>query len=432
MNKEQELKKSKRGALGLLLIAAALFVITLFLPPNFWVSGLKAISEAAMIGALADWFAVVALFHRVPIPFISPHTAIIPKNKHNIADNLAIFVQEKFLAPASIISLIRQHNPAKMISDWLSSSENAARFSGYTVKIMRYFLDVTDDKRIQKLLKDAMHAAIDKIDLSQSIATLLESLTKDGRHQELLDQAVAQLVKLLEKESTAVFVSAQIVRWLKREHPIKAKVLPTDWLGDNGADLVSNAVRSVLADMQEDRGHALRKGFDRAVEKFIFKLQSDENVAHKADEIKQYLKNDEKLNDYVMQLWGDVRAWLKQDLDSPHSQMHEKITESGLWLAKSLAQDGQLRDSLNQQLEKLAGKIAPDFALFLTRHISDTVKSWDAQDMSRQIELNIGKDLQFIRINGTLVGAFIGLLLYLFSQIPMVIPLLMSSWITHA
>ncbi|MRT06010.1 DUF445 domain-containing protein [Ewingella americana] len=427
MDKEHELRRSKRNALGLLLTAAALFVVTLFLPPNFWILGLKAIAEAAMVGALADWFAVVALFRRVPVPFIAGHTAIIPKNKDKIADNLAIFVQEKFLAPESIVELIRKHDPARMISDWLNAPDNAPRFAHYLVKMMRGFLEFTDDQRIAQLIKRALFRVIDKIDLSQSVATILESLTKDGRHQALLDQAMDQLEALLAKESTRSFISTQIVNWMKREHPLTAKLLPTGWLGRNGADMVSNAVNSVLDDMGNDQSHAFRKGFDRSVQKFIWTLQNDPAAAQKAEEIKQYLKNDEKLNDYVMQLWSDMRGWLKEDLDSPNSRVRLKIIESGQWLGQALEQDEKLRASLNLQMETVAARMAPDFAEFLTRHISDTVKSWDARDMSRQIELNIGKDLQFIRINGTLVGAFIGLILYLLSQLPVVMPWVLAK-----
>lgn len=426
MDKEQELRRSKRNALGLLLIAAALFVITLFLPSNFWVSGLKAISEAAMVGAMADWFAVVALFRRVPVPFVASHTAIIPKNKDKIADNLAVFVQEKFLAPATLITLIRQHDPARMLTDWLNAPDNAQRFASYAVKMIRGFLDVTDDQRIAQLMRRALYRVIDKIDLSASIATLLESLTKNGRHQELLDQAMDQLEILLAKDSTRQFISAQIVGWMKREHPLTAKLLPTGWLGRNGADLVSNAVNSVLDDMGNDKTHAFRKGFDRSVQNFIWKLQNDPATAQKAEDIKQYLKDDEKLNAYVLQLWGDMRNWLKEDLESDDSRVLAKVTESGQWLGNALAQDEKLRHSLNQQMETIAEKVAPEFAEFLTRHISDTVKGWDPRDMSRQIELNIGKDLQFIRINGTLVGAFIGLALYLLSQLPVAIPWVMA------
>ncbi len=426
MDKHTELRKSKRNALLLLLVAATLFVVTLFLPQNFWISGLKAISEAAMVGALADWFAVVALFRRIPLPFIASHTAIIPQNKNKIADNLALFVREKFLDPDSIVRLIKQYDPAQLIANWLTGPDNAKRFGGYMVKMMRGFIDITDDRRIQQFIKDALYAAIDKLDLSQSVATLLDSLTKEGRHQQLLDQAMSKLTQLLEQPSTRAFISAQIINWIKREHPLKAKVLPTEWLGEHGADLVSNAVNTLLDDISEDRGHSLRQSFDRNLEKFISRLKNDPDMADRANKIKEYIKNDDTLNTYVMGLWRDLRTWIKQDLDRPDSTLHARIAESGQWLGNALAHDGNLRESVNQQLETLAGKMAPDFAAFLTRHISDTVKGWDEKEMSNQIELNIGKDLQFIRINGTLVGAAIGLILYLLSQIPYVVPMLLA------
>ncbi len=424
MNKENELRRSKRNALLLLLVAAALFLITLFLPQNIWTNGVKAISEAAMVGALADWFAVVALFKRVPIPFVAAHTAIIPRNKNKIADNLAIFVQEKFLDPGSLVRLIRQHDPAQFIGTWLTSEENARLFGSYLVSIMRNFLDITDDWRIQQLVKDALYAAIDKVDLTKSVAALLESLTKDGRHQALLDQMMQKLIVLLDQPSSRQFIASQIVRWVKREHPIKSKMLPTEWLGENGAAMVSNAVNSLLDDIGSDRGHAFRQSFDRVLERFIARLQNDPQMAARAEEIKSYLKSDPKLGHYIVELWGDLRNWIKQDLDREDSMLHARVTEAGLWLGNMLSKDPGLRGSLNQQMETLAEKMAPDFAQFLTRHISDTVKSWDEKDMSRQIELNIGKDLQFIRINGTLVGAGIGLILYLISQLPLAIPLL--------
>jgi len=255
---------------------------------------------------------------------------------------------------------------------------------------------------------------------------LLDSLTKEGRHQQLLDQAMSKLTQLLEQPTTRAFISAQIVNWIKREHPLKAKVLPTEWLGEHGADLVSNAVNTLLDDISEDRGHSLRQSFDRNLEKFIDRLKNDPDMADRANKIKEYIKNDDTLNTYVMGLWRDLRTWMKQDLDRPDSTLHARIAESGQWLGNALAHDANLRESVNQQLETLAGKMAPDFAAFLTRHISDTVKGWDEKEMSNQIELNIGKDLQFIRINGTLVGAAIGLILYLLSQIPYVMPMLLA------
>jgi len=424
MDKQHELKRTKRLALLLLLLAAITFIVTLFLPPGFWVSGVKAIAEAAMVGALADWFAVVALFRRVPVPFISRHTAIIPRNKDRIGENLGRFVQEKFLDTDSLLNLIRRHDPSNLLAQWLNAPGNADRIGRHLLQVMRGFLDLTDDARIQTFMRRAVHRAIDKVDLSQTSALLLESLTKNNRHQALLDAAIEQLLKLLHKPSTREFIAMQLVRWLKREHPIKAKMLPTEWLGEHSAELVANAVDSLLDDVALDQGHELRLGFNRAVDKLIVKLQNDPEMAERAEEIKGWLKEDASFNRYIGELWNDMRNWLKADISSDDSRVQEKVRGAALWLGETLAADPALRDSMNQHLEQAARSVAPEFAGFLTRHISDTVKSWDARDMSQQIELNIGKDLQFIRINGTLVGGTIGLILYLLSQLPQLLPLL--------
>lgn len=416
-----ELKRSKRLALSLLLIAAATFITTLFLPPGFWVSGLKAISEAAMVGALADWFAVVALFRRVPIPFIARHTAIIPRNKDRIGENLGYFVQEKFLDTQSLIALIRRHEPAQMIGLWFSTPENARRVGQHLLQVMSGLLDMADDSRIQSLLRRAVHKAIDKVDLSYSSALLLESMTKNNRHQALLDAMIAQLVTLLDKGSTRDFIARQIVHWLETEHPRKSRVLPTEWLGEHSAEMVTSAVNTLLDDISEDQGHQLRLAFDRATFKLIDRLKSDPEMAAKAENIKTYLKEDEAFNRYLSEIWGDLRRWIKKDMASEDSRISQRIAEAGLWFGETLVNDAALRASFNEHLEQAARRIAPEFAGFLTKHISDTVKGWDAREMSQQIELNIGKDLQFIRINGTLVGGTVGLVLFLLSQLPAVL-----------
>ncbi|QKJ85555.1 hypothetical protein PMPD1_0580 [Paramixta manurensis] len=421
MDKEAELKRVKRLALLLLCLAAGAFIITLFLAPNFWINGVKAIAEASMVGALADWFAVVALFRRVPVPFISRHTAIIPRNKDRIGDNLGRFVQEKFLDTQSLLALIRRHDPAQMIAGWLSAPENAQRLGRHLLQVMRGFLDLTDDARIQQFIRRAAHKAIDKVDLSQSSALVLESLTRNNRHQALLDAAIEQLLRLMNKPESRAFIAGQVVRWLKREHPLKAKVLPTEWLGEHSAELVSGAVNSLLDEVVQDRNHEIRQGFNRAVERLIVRLKTDPQLADRAETLKSWLKDDESLNRYIGELWGELRNWLKVDLSSENSAVQQRITEAGQWLGETLEHDHALRASLNQHMEQAASTVAPDFAAFLTRHISDTVKSWDARDMSRQIEVNIGKDLQFIRINGTLVGGTIGLVLYLLSQLPVLV-----------
>lgn len=414
-DKEQELRSSKRRAFALLSVAAGVFVATLFAPRGLWVDGIKSVAEASMVGALADWFAVVALFRRVPIPLVSRHTEIIPKNKEKIADNLAEFVRDKFLDPASLVSLIKRHDPAARLAQWLAAPRNAGVLGGYAARLVGFGLDMTDDARIQQFVKDAFHAVFDGVDLSQSAGAILDTLTKDGRHQVLLDDGIEQVVALLRDPDNRTTIATYIVDWLRYEFPKMERLLPMNWLGENGAALISNVVTRVLMQVGEDREHRLRRSFDEAAARLVARLKHDPAFIEKGEEIKRYLRDGDAFGRYIKDLWDQLRAWLKADLARDDSVLLGRATALGGWLGERLAQSPQLRESMNEHVERAASEMAPDFAAFLTRHIRDTVKNWDARDMSRQIELNIGKDLQYIRINGTLVGGLIGLGLYVVS-----------------
>ncbi|KWC03622.1 hypothetical protein WL51_05350 [Burkholderia ubonensis] len=417
-DKALELNRSKRRALSLLLVAVAVFVTTIFLPRGIWIDGIKAVAEAAMVGALADWFAVVALFRRVPIPFVSRHTEIIPQNKDKIADNLAVFVREKFLGPDALAAQIRQHDPAQKLGAWLGEPANTDALGSYATKLMSFALDMTDDARIQSFVHDAFRALVDKVDLSQSAGAILDTLTKDGRHQALLDDAIGQVTNLLDQPENRAVIAAYIVDWLKSQYPTVEKILPTNWLGENGAELIANAVNRVLEQVAADPEHELRQRFDATVVKLVERLKYDPVFIEKGEEIKRYIRDGDAFNTYLKDLWDQLRAWLKADLARADSTLHRQAATLGGWLGARLAENPALRASLNEHVEKAVYEMAPDFADFLMRHIRDTVRNWDAREMSRQIELNIGKDLQYIRINGTLVGGLIGLGLYLVSLAP--------------
>ncbi|GAB2881852.1 DUF445 domain-containing protein [Pseudoduganella ginsengisoli] len=417
MDKEQELRKAKRTALMFLLAAAGIFIVTAFLPRSLAVDAIKAVAEAAMVGALADWFAVVALFKHVPIPLVSAHTNIIPNNKDRIADNLAQFVREKFLDPASLVDLIRKHDPVGMLGKWLAEPSNDRILGAYVVRVTAGMLDMAEDTRIRTFLKNAFHAMLDKVDLAHLLAGVLDMLTRDGRHQEVLDDIIEQALIHLEAPANQEVISHSIVQWLKREHAAMEKVLPTNWLGEKGADWVSEALNTLLVQVREDRSHRLRRRLDELIATFIVRLREDEAFQRRAMELKTYIRDSDAANTYIAQVWNGVRDWLRDDLASDNSELHARVAAMGRWLGEELAHNDDLRSSLNTHMEDAARAMAPDFSDFLTRHISDTVKRWDTKEMSRQIELNIGKDLQYIRINGTLVGGCIGLLLFASSQV---------------
>ncbi|NYE59855.1 uncharacterized membrane-anchored protein YjiN (DUF445 family) [Duganella sp. 1224] len=417
MTKEAELQRSKRLALSLLAAAAAVFVATSLAPRGFWVDGLRAISEAAMVGALADWFAVTALFRRVPIPFVSRHTAIIPANKPRIADNLAGFVEEKFLKPEALAAVILNTDPATGVANWLKEPANRGYLAGHLLQLLPEILATADDARIQQLLRDALNAAIGKLDLSRSLGTLLAGLTRDGRHQELLDDGMVALMGVVNQPATREMIAGQIAAWLKREHAAMELVLPTEWISENGAVMIAKALNNIMQDIAADRDHKLRQKFDGVVQRFLARLETNPAFLARGEEFKRYLRDGDTFNTYLKDLWGSVRDWIRADIASGQSRLGDGVTQASAWLSEELLRHPAMRASLNQHMAGMARTLAPAFSSFLTRHISDTVKAWDDQDMSRQIELNIGKDLQFIRVNGTLVGGMIGLALYLCAQL---------------
>ena len=410
------LRRAKRQALALLLLATAVFIATSLGPRGLWLDGLKAVAEAAMVGALADWFAVRALFHRVPIPFIARHTAIIPRNKDRIGENLARFVREKFLGADSLVALLGRHDVVAHLAQWLTAPGNSRVLGQQVARMLAAALDTVQDRQVEHFIQKAARTLIGHIDLSQAMARVLDALTHQGRHQALLGQALERLIALLQQDDARALIARTLVQWLKKEHPLKEKMLPTDWLSDKGTAMLAHALEGLLAEVAANPEHQLRAKFDDAVQLFITRLQHDPDWARKAEEIRHYLQTNPTLGNYVQQLWQDLRAALQRDLADEHSAVARNVRAMGLWLGQSLAQDAALRQALNERLQVWVQALAPDVAQFVAQHIEDTVRRWDAQEMSQLIELNIGKDLQTIRINGTVVGGLIGLVLFTLSH----------------
>ncbi len=412
------LQRAKRLALGLLLLVTAVFVATHFLPQTLLVRCLQSVAEAAMVGALADWFAVSALFRHIPIPWVQRHTAIIPRNKDRIGENLAVFVRDKFLDAPSLVALLRRHDAAQSLADWLGAPGNSQLLGRQLARLAQAGLEMVQDRQVERLLTQTLRGVLAQVDLSRSLATVLGALTQGGRHQAVLDDVLRRIGGVLQQADTHHFIAEAIVQWLKREHPLKEKMLPTDWLGDKGAELVAQALESLLDDIAHNPQHRMREAFDAAVQRLIVRLQNDPDYAARAEQVRHYLLHDEKLAAYLRDLWGGMRQRLEADLDNPKSHIARKLGGLGRWLGLSLAQDAALRRSMNERLERWAQALAPEVSEFIARHIRETVQRWDARELSALVEQHIGKDLQFIRINGTLVGGAIGLLLFAFSHLP--------------
>ncbi len=410
------LQRVKRQALAWLCGVTVEFIATTVLERGLWLNGLKAVAEAAMVGALADWFAVRALFRRVPLPLIGRHTAIIARNKDRIGEQLARFVRDKFLDPDSLAALLRRHDLVERLAQWLVLPANAQLLGQQVTRMAAAALEMLQDRQVEHLIHKAVRTLIGQIDLSRTLATVLGALTHNGRHQALLSDALTHIIAALQNEETRTWMARTIVLWAKKEHPYTEKILPTDWLGNKSAALMAQALENLLADVASNPEHALRARFDGAVHSLIERLQTDPDWARKAEEVRHYLQTDATLGGYVQELWRGMRAALLRDLTDEDSAVARNVRAMGQWLGQSLVRDAPLRHALNERLQDWVRGLAPDVSQFVAQHIQDTVQRWDAQEMADLVELNIGKDLHYIRINGTLVGGLIGLVLFLVSH----------------
>lgn len=371
-----------------------------------------AISEAAVVGALADWFAVVALFrHPMGIPL--PHTAIIPRSKHQIADKLAAFITGNFLGTEAILRRIRSFDPAAKLAEWLSKSESAEVLGSYGVRAISYGLRAIEDQRIHRFIFDTVVAKLEQIDFALLGGQLLDTLTHGRRHQQLLNEAIHQIRVLLDDESTQEKVAKLIAKEFEGWRKYLMYAVPVhDMIGSFSAKKLIHAVSRVLDEVDEDSKHPLRDKFDTFVAEFIVKLKTDQSFRSKGEEIRDQILKQPELADYLRGLWVQLRTWLEHDLNSPESSIGARIVAATLGLGEKLRDDRDTRSWINEQILAAAVPLCEENREKIGKFISDQVHGWDERYMTQQLELNIGKDLQYIRINGTVIGGLIGLVLY--------------------
>ena len=406
--KRQKLKQAKLLPLALLLFFAVVFVIATIYKSRYpSLAYLCAFAEAAMVGALADWFAVVALFRR-PLGLPIPHTAIVPRNKMRIADSLGSFIQSNFLLPERIVGKLREFNPALKIAAWLNQKENVRHAANLLVRMLSYSLNTLHDGRLLAFLKSNMLAELKHIDISKFSGHILESLTQNGRHHHVLNEVLHELDKILgriETQETLAEVAAHEISFLKYMalDKVASKYLSEKMLA---------AVQKELRAMQENSQHHLRLQFDGYIAQFVERLKHDAEFKQRGDVIKNELLSHPALGEYIETLWGQLLTWLHSDLHRVDSTIRANIVTLAATLGKKLQENVEIQQWINAQIENAAPPVIEEYRETIGVFISDQVKTWDEQYMVERIELNIGTDLQFIRVSGTLVGGMVGLIIY--------------------
>jgi len=401
----------KRLATGLLVLVAALYLAAALLEPRHpWLWYVARTCEAAMIGAIADWFAVVALFHHpLGLRFI-PHTAIIPRNKGRIAQGISEFIQHNFLSADAVVARIAAFQPARTLCRWLLGPQNAEALAGYGARLMAYALQAIDDERIKVFLQENFTRWAKKADLSTASAHLLDALTENDRHHALFDEALAGLDDLLQREDTRAYIAAEV----QRSAPPYLKSL-NEWLGlklDERAALriVEVALRKVT-EVRHDRSHELRARFDAFVARFVERLKSDPATRGKVARIRDEVLASPALAAYVAGLWQSLRAWLAADLAAESSAVRARLAAMARGFGARLEADAAVRQWIDDQVLSALPALVEEHRGRFGRFVEDQINAWQEEKLVAELEAHIGPDLQYIRINGTVVGGLVGLAL---------------------
>jgi uncharacterized membrane-anchored protein YjiN (DUF445 family) len=397
-------------ATGLLLAAAVGYVVS----EKYQLYYAAAFTEAAMVGALADWFAVVALFRR-PLNLPIPHTAIIPRNKERIARGLSEFIQHNFLSAAALVQRIAEFRPAHTLCRWLLQPANADTVATYASRFLAYALGAVDDARVQRFLQRSVSAGMRRIDLAGAAAQLLDILTENRRHHTLLEAALSGLDDLLAKEDTRRFIAAEVAK----SAPLLKKI--SDWLhldlDERAALKIVELAIEKISEVRRDRGHELRRKFDEAVAGFVVRLRSDPALKNKANAIRDELLESPALATYIGGLWQEFRGWLGEDLQSAASLTHQRIAAMVRAFGEQLEADREIRQWIDEQILKALPPLVEEHRAKIGRFVEDQINGWQEKKLVQELERHIGPDLQYIRINGTLVGGLAGLLIAALTQL---------------
>ncbi|MCR6687444.1 DUF445 family protein [Pseudoxanthomonas sp.] len=410
-----QLRRMKAIALAMLLAMVAGFVLSHAMGNRGAWACVAAFCEAATVGALADWFAVVALFRR-PLGLPIPHTAIIPRNKVRIADSLAAFVRDHFLEPQTLLARLEVFDPAAKLGEWLSRPEQSQRLAQMARGWALQALDLLDERAVRESIQRFVIARLRSWDAAATAGEVMGLLTADGRHQALLDEALTRLARYLDGEAVKRRASALIVKHARREWPKLVGTVnwikPVEGIADSLAERIAHAMLDELNEILSQPRHPIRRDYERWLRDYVERLRGDPALAAQVERIKQNLIDHPSVQDYVRGLWDQIHAALRADLESTDGTLAGHLERSLAGLGQALGRDPALREAINQHVLGGAEKLALRLRGGVTDYIAQTVKGWDERHLVRQLELSVGRDLQYIRFNGTLVGGLIGLALH--------------------
>ncbi len=405
----RDLRRIKLAATALLAFTAVLFLVARHYEPMHWAWGYVAsFAAAATVGGLADWYAVVALFRR-PLGLPIPHTAIIPRNHLRIADTLGEFIETNFLAPEPVEKRLGEVDFAALVADWLVEPERAAALADFVLRLLPQTLGAIDQSGLKAFIGKRIMAELQRVELAPLAAGLLSAVTEKGRHQRLLDELLGALEKVLTNEETLAALRERI----RKELPALFNLYRAD------AYLLRKIVASTsgfIQDARADRQHPLRLEFDSFVTGFIEQLRSSQAFARRAESLKRDLLARPEIAAIAEGAWESLRTFLEQDSRAPDSQIRRQLEAMLVDIGGQLARDPAIRAEINRGMVRVLADFVQSQKSGVGRFIADQVKAWDIDMLIGRIELTVGRDLQYIRFNGALIGGLAGLALHALEQ----------------
>ncbi len=399
------LRRTKFIATSALVLCVGVFLAARALQPQFpALSFVAAFAEAAAIGGIADWYAVVALFRR-PLGLPIPHTAIIPRNQERIADNLGVFIEANFLAPGPVRTKLKEVDFAALVADWLAEERRARGLSRFVARLVPQMLAAIESSELRGFVAQRVLDQVGKVRLAPLAADLLSTFTAERRHQRILDELLKVFANLLNDEAALAAIRDRI----REELPTLANFFRAD------AYLLRKIVASaalLMEEVKDDPEHAIRREFDRFVLDFVDQLRKSPDYAERAEKLKHDLLARPELRNLAQDIWASFRTFAEQDAAAPNSAIRRHLTGLFVEVGRHLASDPQVRADMNEGFVVALASFVENQKSGVSRFISDQVKAWDLGQLTALIELNIGRDLQYIRFNGMLIGGTAGLLLH--------------------
>jgi uncharacterized membrane-anchored protein YjiN (DUF445 family) len=407
VERRRGLVRMKAVATGLLIAVAIVFLVARAVEDDAgaWVGYVRAFSEAAMVGALADWFAVTALF-RHPLGVPIPHTAIIPNRKDQIGRSLGEFVQGNFLTHEVLVERVRGLHAGSRLGPWLGDPDNAERVTAVAADVLHATLEISDDRDVQSALEHAVVERVRATPVAPLLGRAIDLAIEGGHHERLLDAVLVGVREFLEENRSVLRAR------LEQESPW--------WIPEPIDERIFTKIYSGVHRFLEDVGghpeHEVRRSIEQRIATLADRLRDDPVLIAKGEELKEELLDHPDVRAWLSSLWAELKRSLLSASADPNSALRQRFVASTIRFGERLQRDRELSGKIDRWLERAVTYLVDNYRGEVAELISSTVARWDARATSQRLELQVGRDLQFIRINGTIVGGLVGVLIHTLSE----------------